>query len=71
LLKCTGTPAERKATSLNLNLMLYVALFLLLVGLFLFSLLRRKDVEPGRRNDPSGPGPGDAAPGSDDREDGK
>lgn len=65
------TADEREATALNWNMMLYVALLLILVGLFLFSLLKRRMGEQGGHNEPSEPGRGAPAPQPDDRGEGE
>jgi hypothetical protein len=62
---------EPETTALNWNMMLFVALFLVLVGLFLFSLLRRKAEERGGKNEPSGPWTGGVNPGEPDKSEGE
>jgi hypothetical protein len=52
-------------------MMLYVALFLILVGLFLFSLVTKKTEEVGGKNEPSEPGTGTANPGEQDKGEGE
>jgi len=52
---------------LDLNLYLYLALFLLLVGLFLYSLVRRRQEEAREKDRPSEPGTGPAHPEADER----
>jgi hypothetical protein len=62
---------ERETTALDLNMMLYVVLFLILVALFAFSLLRRRPGEQGGQNGPSGSGQEDAAPNPEGRGEGE
>jgi len=52
---------------LDLNLALYLALFLLLVGLFLFSLVRRRQEEAREKDRHSEPGRGSVDPEAEDR----
>jgi hypothetical protein len=52
---------------LDLNLSLYLALFLLLVGLFLFSLVRRRQEEIREKGRRSEPGTGPVEPEAEDR----
>jgi hypothetical protein len=51
---------------LDLNLYLYLALFLLIVGLFLSSLLRRRQEEAREKGRHSAPGTGPANPEADE-----
>jgi len=56
---------ERETRALDLNLCLYLSLFLLLVGLLVFSLVRRKQGEKGGQSEAAGTGA--ATPEPDDR----
>ena len=52
---------------MDLNLYLYLALFLLLVGLFLFSLVRRRQEEARKKDTRSTPGTAPVNPEAEDR----
>ena len=52
---------------MDLNLALYLALFLLLVGLFLFSLVRRRQEEAREKGRHSEPERGPVDPEAEDR----
>ena len=52
---------------MDLNLCLYIALFLLLVGLFLFSLVKRRREEAREKGRHSEPGRGPVDPEAEDR----
>ena len=52
---------------MDLNLYLYLFLFMLLVGLFLCSLVRRRQKETREKDGPSVPGTGPVNPEADER----
>ncbi len=58
---------EQETRVLDLNLCLYLALFLLLVGLFLFSFVRRRQEEARNKGTQSAPGTGPVNPEDADR----
>ena len=60
----TTATDEQETTALNWNMLLYVSLFLILVGLLVFSLLRKNVKEQGGQNEPAGPATESVNPGA-------